>query len=125
MNITQLLESANQMPFMAWKARAKELLGADSPDTKAELVAALESRLPKTLPPENIAPPTGAVEVLLHKKYTPFKLMNEAGEFVAQDPMKPMLSIPAGPAYLEKKEAQRVLERGQGAPTHNTFAHMG
>lgn len=125
MTIQELLDSANQMPFMAWKARAKEVLGADSPDTKAELIAALEDRLPRALPPEDIPPPAGAVEVYLKKKYTPFKIMNEDGAFIDQDAGKPMLSIPAGPAYLEKKEAQRVLERGQATPTPRTFAQMG
>lgn len=125
MTIQELLDNANQMPFMAWKARAKDLLGADSPDTKVEIIAALEARKPQALPPEDIPPPSGAVEVFLSKKYTPFKIMNEDGKFVDQDQAQPMLSVPAGPAYLEKKEAQRVLERGQATPTSRTFAQMG
>lgn len=124
MTIQELIDSAGQMPFMAWKARAKDMLGADSPDTKAELLAALEDRLPKALPPEEIAAPPGAVEVYLKKKYTPFKIMNEEGAFVEQDPTLPMVAIPEGVAYLEKKEAQRVLERNQATPTSNTFAQM-
>lgn len=121
----ELLESANLMPFMAWKARAKEALGAGAPDTKVELIKALEATLPRDAVPPEIKAPEGAVEVNLTKKYTPFKIMNEDGVFVEQDKAQPMQSISPGPAYLEKKEAQRVLERKQATPTHNTFAQMG
>lgn len=126
----ELIDQANIMPFMAWKARAKALIGEEAPNTKAELLDILLEMVPKPVEVDRDAP-AGAVEVLLIKKYTPFKVMDDDGAFVdqalpngkhVQDAS--LVSIPAGIAYLEPREAERVLERGQATPTRNTFRQM-
>lgn len=127
----ELIDQANIMPFMAWKARAKVLIGEDAPNTKAEMLEILVEMLPKQVETEREAP-AGGVEVLLKKKYTPFKVMTEDGAFVEQatpkgvhiDPQSSLISIPAGIAYLEKREAEQVLERSQATPTQNTFRQL-
>lgn len=128
MNAQELIDTQpggpNGMQFMAWKARAKECLGGDAPDTKDKILEALTAKAEAERPPEPemVVPPSGAVEVDLHKKYAPFKIMNDEGEWIDQGEVKQQ--VPAGLAYLHPDEAASVLERKQASPTQNTFRQM-
>ncbi len=120
----QLIDTAASAPFMAWKARAAELIGDDTPSTKAEILAVLKDMAPEEEPePEVIHTPQGAVEVDLKVRgFVPSMLMDEDGNFVPQKEITQ--KIPGGPVLLCRKDAELVLMDGRAVPTSNTFRQM-
>lgn len=126
-----LIEAADKAPFMQWKARTREVLGDETPDTKADILAKLKEiadREPKA--PEPVAAkaaPAGAVEVNLQRNYVPRYLLDEDGNFFDQqstDGKRTHERISAGVSILHVSDAERVLSDGRALPTPNTHRQI-
>lgn len=127
----ELIEAADKAPFMQWKARAKELIGENIPNTKGEILEELKllAEVEPAPQPEPAPRPVGdgAVEVLLQRNYVPRYLLGEDGKFFDQqssDGSRGHERISAGLAILHVSDAERVLADGRALPTPNTHRQI-
>jgi len=130
MTAQMLIDTNDDMPYMAWKAKAVDYLKAngftddDIPSKKAGILDILTERAAEEGAGEEPAvPPSQAVEVELLHKYAPFFLLDEeSGEWIKQGTVTQ--TLPKGLTYLHAFDAEKTIERGQSRPTANTFAQL-
>lgn len=71
-----------------------------------------------------VAPPPKLVEVHLMRRYCPYYLVRDNGVVEAQDSELETETIEPGVQSLHPEDASRILERGLGVATPNTFRDL-
>lgn len=132
-----LIKDAKNIPFMSWRAKAIEYARAhgynDPPNSKAELLDLLEAQAEREAPvvDDSIVVPDMGVEVILHKKYTPYFILDEnTNDWIEQTDdggvnkhFVPQ-TVPAGLTFLHGSEIQKVIEKNQAQTTPETFRQL-